>query len=111
MSTPDVRLVLCTAPESHTQSIADALVEARLVACVNVITGVSSVYRWRGVIERAQEDLLMMKTLQNKLPELERAIHAAHPYDVPEIIALKVDSGGADYLSWVAQSVSETDVL
>jgi periplasmic divalent cation tolerance protein len=111
MPTSDVRLVLCTAPDSHSQVIADALVGARLVACVNIISGVSSVYRWQGVIERAQEDLLMMKTVQNKFPELERAIREAHPYDVPEIISLNVDSGGADYLSWVAQSVSETDGL
>ena len=60
MSKPDVRIILCTAPSSHARSIARSLVDARLVACVNIVPGVRSVYRWEGVIEEEQEDLMVM---------------------------------------------------
>lgn len=98
-----VLLILTNAPdESTAHSIARTLVEQKLVACVNVLPGARSVYRWQGAIEEAAEVTMLIKSTQERYAEVEAAIKAAHPYDVPEIIALPVVAGLPSYLEWVA---------
>ena len=79
-----------------------ALVEARLVACANVLAPCTSVYRWQGVVETASEVPVLMKTTRARYPELEAAIRARHPYELPEIVAVPVEHGLPAYLDWVA---------
>jgi periplasmic divalent cation tolerance protein len=101
-----VLLILTNLPdEASAQAVARMLVERRLVACVNLLPAVRSIYRWQGAVEEASEVTLLMKSTQSRYPELEAAIKVAHPYEVPEIIALPVAAGLPAYLDWV---VSET---
>jgi periplasmic divalent cation tolerance protein len=85
--------------------IARELVERRLAACVNIVPGVESVYRWKGEIESAAEWLLIIKTTAAAFEKLREAISELHSYDVPECVALTVEDGGADYLEWIATAV------
>ncbi len=85
--------------------VARALLEQRLVACVNLLPSVQSLYWWQGAIEEASEVLAVMKTRPERLPELEAAIGALHPYANPELLALAVTRGAPPYLQWV---VAET---
>lgn len=98
-------LVLCTCPDAESgRSIAAALVEGRSAACVNLLPGVTSVYRWQDAVEQAEECLLLVKTTAERYPDLERALRARHPYEVPEIIAVRIDQGLPDYLRWVGDN-------
>ncbi len=102
MSDPQILLVMTNVPDAATaQSIARALVDAKLAACVNILPAVQSVYRWQGVVEQASEVTLLIKTTQQRYPQLQRAIVAAHPYDVPEVIAWPLSDGYPPYLHWV----------
>ena len=88
-----------------------ALVERRLAACVNIMPAVESVYRWRGAVEEAGEVTLVIKTTAGRYAELEEAVRALHPYELPELIAVPVTAGLPAYLHWVAQETrKETDV-
>jgi periplasmic divalent cation tolerance protein len=97
-----VRVLLCTCPPEHAEAIASGLLERRLVACVNVIAGVASRYRWQGALEKADESLLILKTEGARVPEIVEALRDLHPYDVPELIALPVEQGAEPYLKWVS---------
>lgn len=98
----DVFVVLVTAPTGEkAHEIARDLVEKNLAACVNIVAGVRSVYRWDGAIQDDQEDLLVIKTSRARLPELIARVREVHPYSVPEVVALPVEAGHADYLAWV----------
>jgi periplasmic divalent cation tolerance protein len=88
------------------ERIARALVERRLAACVNVLPGVVSVYRWRGDVCRDAELMLVIKTRAERLPELREALLSLHPYELPELVALTIESGHPPYLAWVDESVS-----
>lgn len=83
-------------------ALAKGLVTERLATCVNIIPGVVSHYRWEGRLMREAECLLVVKTAKAKLPALERWLAANHPYDVPELLALRVDAGSKPYLRWLA---------
>jgi periplasmic divalent cation tolerance protein len=97
-----VQLVLCSCPDAATaEALAAALVEARLAACASVLPGLRSVYRWQGAVERADEALLLVKTTADRLPALQAAVLARHPYELPEILAVAVGSGLDRYLDWV----------
>ena len=99
----DPRLVLSTAPDrASAERIARSLVESRLAACVNLVPGIRSVYRWEGEVEEADEVLLVAKTTAARLEELERALVGLHPYDVPECVALDPSRVEASYLAWLA---------
>lgn len=89
-------------------AMAEALVERRLAACVNAVSNVTSTYRWKGEVQRDQETLLIIKTTASRLSALEQAIRELSKYEVPELLALPVRAGGADYLAWVAESVGES---
>ena len=96
-------LVLTNCPDEATaNAIALALVEEKLAACVNILPRVQSVYRWQGAVESASEIPLLIKSTVGRYAELEAAIRARHPYEVPEIIALPITQGLPAYLNWVA---------
>lgn len=88
------------------ESLAATLVEERLAACVNVIGGVASLYRWEGNVERDEEVLLLMKTTADGVGPLKVRVLDLHPYDTPEFLAFEVDVGSSGYLGWVADSVA-----
>ena len=88
-------------------ALARRLVEQRVAACVNAISNVASTYRWKGEVQQDRETLLIIKTTTERLPAVEQTIRALTKYEVPEIIALPVEAGGADYLAWIRESVAE----
>jgi periplasmic divalent cation tolerance protein len=96
-------LVLTNAPDrASAERIAELLIEKRLAACVNVLAPCRSVYRWNDAIQRDEEHPVLIKTTAERYPELEKALRAAHPYELPEIIAVPIERGLAGYLDWVA---------
>ncbi|WP_295392314.1 divalent-cation tolerance protein CutA [uncultured Thiodictyon sp.] len=98
----DCRLVFCTCPDQETAArIAERLVGERLAACVNLLPGIASIYRWEGEVQRETEVLLLIKTVAGRLPALTETLRGLHPYQVPEIIALPIAAGLPDYLNWV----------
>jgi periplasmic divalent cation tolerance protein len=104
--TNETQIVLCTVPDEATaRRIASALVAENLAACVNIVPGITSVYRWKGAIETAAELLLIIKTTLGVYTRLQDRIHALHPYELPEIIAVSVDQGLPDYLAWITTSL------
>lgn len=106
-SSAEALLVLSTAPdEASARRIARALLEARVAACVNLLPGVASTYWWQGRIEEAPEWLLLIKSTRARLPALQATLREAHPYDVPECIALDIAGGLPDYLQWLAQQTA-----
>lgn len=101
----DAIVVLMTAPtREEAGRIADMLVGASLAACVQILPGIESVYRWKGEVQREQELLLLAKTTQNRFDELERKVRAIHSYETPEIIALPVSRASEPYLKWLLDS-------
>jgi periplasmic divalent cation tolerance protein len=102
MSEPEVRVVLLTAPDAASaERIARALVEERLAACVNVVPGLRSVYRWEGKVEDASEVLLVAKTLAERAGALAARVAELHPYGLPEVLELPAVGGSEPYLAWV----------
>jgi periplasmic divalent cation tolerance protein len=102
--------VLTTAgSEDEAERISTALVERRLAACVQVLGPVASRYRWQGEVETAREWLCLAKTEASRYPELEAAVRELHSYDEPEIVATPIVVGGAGYLAWLGESVSDGD--
>ena len=100
-------LVLTTVPtELVGETIASALLDASLAACVNVLPPMTSIYRWQGAIERSVECQLVAKTTRALVGEVEARIRELHPYELPEFLIVSIDDGGADYLAWVRASVS-----
>lgn len=96
-------VVHCTCPDlAVAERIAQAVVDERLAACVNIVPGLTSIYRWEGQVQRDAEWLLLIKTRQAIYPSLESRLRALHPYQVPEIIALPIQVGAAAYLDWIA---------
>ena len=85
--------------------IAEDLVENRLAACVNIIPDVTSVYKWKGDLEKSTEQLMLIKTTKERLQEVLDRIKILHPYEVPEIIALPIEGGHPPYLSWLSSQV------
>lgn len=103
-----VRVVLVTAPDAEVAGrIARALVEERLCACVNIVSGVRSVYRWEGRVEDDAEQLLVIKTREDRCPALAARAQALHPYELPEVLVLPVSGGSQGYLDWVVAESSE----
>ena len=94
-------LLLTTTPADHAERIARALVDERVAACVNVVPGVVSIYRWKGAVTRDDEVLLVIKTRDDKLAALREAIRRVHPYEVPEIVAISPVDVDAAYARWV----------
>jgi periplasmic divalent cation tolerance protein len=98
-----VLVVLTTLPGYEAAlSLAGDLVREKLAACVNILPPMTSVYAWRGELETGQEHPLLIKTTRDRYTALEERIRSTHPYELPEIIALPVETGLGDYLAWVA---------
>lgn len=99
---PDVELAFVAAPDAETAArIARTLVEERLAACVSVLPGVTSIYRWKDAVETTNEAVLLVKTRADRGPALEARVRELHPYEVPEIVRVGVSGGNPAYLEWV----------
>lgn len=109
MSIPAQVLLVCSnVPDKEcAQELARHLLKQQLAACVNILPAVHSMYRWQGVLEEATEVMLQIKTTQVRYTEVEAAIKAMHPYEVPEIIAFPVIQGAPAYLDWVRQETNK----
>lgn len=96
-------LVITNLPDRDSAAkLAQTLVERRLAACVNILSPCRSMYRWKGKTEDAEEFPVLIKTTRERYAELERAIRAVHPYELPEIVAVSLTAGLPAYLEWVA---------
>lgn len=97
-----VHTALCTCPDPDTaERLASALVDEGLAACVNLIPGILSVYRWQGQVHRDPEVLMLIKTTGERLAALATRIRELHPYELPELIVQPVSAGLPDYLEWI----------
>lgn len=100
-----MQLVLCTAPDiACARGIAQLLVERRLAACVNLVRGLRSIYRWNDEVQQADEVLLLIKSTPDRFDEICKVVKERHPFDVPEIISTNVDRALPAYLNWVNES-------
>lgn len=98
------RLVFCTFPDADTARRAGtALVEAGLAACVNLMPGIESIYRWQGKVEKAGEVLAVFKTTAEALPAFERRLVEMHPYEVPEVVVVQPARVAESYARWIVQ--------
>jgi len=96
-------LVLTNLPDrAAAERLADMLVEKRLAACCNILAPCRSVYRWKGAVQHDEEHPMLIKTSSERYPEMEKALRAGHPYELPEIIAVPIERGLPAYLEWVA---------
>ena len=103
----DALLACSTFPEIDTaRRIAQQLVTEKLVACANLIPAVESIYHWQGKLENAQEILVFFKTTATRYAAFQERLKSLHPYDVPEIICLRIEDGFPEYLRWVSASCS-----
>ena len=102
--TDSTRLVVLTnlPDRASAEKLADALIEDRLAACVNILAPCRSVYRWKDAVQHDEEHPVLIKTTAERYPALEQAIRAGHPYELPEIIAVPIEHGLPQYLEWVA---------
>lgn len=101
-----VVIALVTAPADAAERLAECLVERRVVACVNLLAGARSVYRWQGTVERTEETLMICKTTEELVAKLSAALDELHPYEVYELLVTRIDTGSPTYLGWVLENVS-----
>ena len=102
-----IQVSTTTDQREDAERIAREIVEQRLAACVQILGPIASTYWWQGKIESAPEWLCLIKTRKDLYEELERAIKAIHPYETPEIIAVPLIAGSADYVAWVEQETNK----
>lgn len=106
MMSHSVLVILCTVPNQEVgQRIAKALITDQLAACVNLLPGIESVYRWDNQIETSSETLLLIKSQEHLYEKIEQKLISIHPYDCPEIMSLPVKSGFSGYLEWIQANV------
>jgi len=102
----DKRLILTTCGSlEEARSIAHALVERQLAACVNIIPQIESVYRWKDEVETATECLLLIKTTEGVVDRTREALTELHSYEIPECIEIAIEAGNTAYLDWIGKSV------
>jgi periplasmic divalent cation tolerance protein len=107
---PAARIVLITAPDPERgRALARSLVGARVAACVNVIPGLTSVYRWEGAVQEESEVLLVVKSTAERLADLQDLVAREHPYDVPELVTLQPAAVEARYLQWLLSECARSD--
>jgi len=95
-------MILCTCPDKDTaEKIARLLIEGNIAACVNILPGMTSLYKWEGKIESAQEHLLLIKAHKDHYQTIESTLRTYHTYDLPEIIAVPIERGLPEYLHWI----------
>jgi len=102
-----VRLLLSTAPPGLASKLARKLVEEGLAACVNIVPGLRSIYRWKGQLRDEPETLLLIKTTADQVGPLAARLGELHPYETPELLSLKPDEGLATYLAWVGAETGQ----
>ena len=108
MESTGTYLVYCTVgAEEKAKEIGRQLVTERLAACVNIVPGLFSIYRWKGEVETDEEVLLLLKTTAHRFGALEKRLRELHPYETPEIIATEIREGSKAYLDWIGDSVLE----
>ncbi len=106
----DAILIFSNLPDAQSAArLAETLVDERLAACVNILAPCTSVYRWQGKIESAQETPLLIKTSRASYGKVEQAIRASHPYELPEIIVVPIETGLPAYLDWVTAETRPTE--
>lgn len=105
MHSTEALIVFVSCPPQAASDLAQVLIELRLAACVNVLPGISSVYRWQDEVQRDEESLLLIKTARTRYPALERAVREHHPYELPEILAVSVEAGLPAYLNWLRDAI------
>lgn len=102
-------IVLCTVPDPATgEMLGRHLVERNLAACVNLVPGLTSIYRWQDALEQAAETLLLIKTRGDRFEAVSAAIRHLHPYELPEIVAVPLMAGLPAYLDWINQSLDQS---
>jgi periplasmic divalent cation tolerance protein len=102
----DTKLALTTAgSQEEARKIGQTLVQRRLAACVNIVPQITSIYRWEGKAEEAQEWLLLIKTTVAGFARVQEAIKELHSYDLPECICVPIEEGSSDYINWLRDSV------
>ena len=102
----NARIVLTTAGSAdEARKLADALVDGRLAACVNIVPQIESVYRWQGKVENAKEWLLLIKTQADAFARVCAAIKELHSYELPECVMLEVGDGSKEYLAWLGENL------
>ena len=102
----DAIVILCTCPDEETASrLASGLVEKELVACVNILPGIRSIYRWQGTVQDEPETMMVIKSTRDSFTQLKSWLRENHPYEVPEILALPVGTGLSEYMNWVEVNV------
>lgn len=100
-------IVFVTTPNNDEAAIiAEALISARLAACVNIVPTIESIYRWEGKITRDREALMIIKTTGDRYPELERRVKELHSYTTPEVVAIRIERGSEQYLNWLRDSTT-----
>ena len=100
-----VLLAISTFPDVETANrIADVLVTEKLAACANLLPPVHSIYHWKEKVETAGEVMVFFKTAEDRLPAFQEKLRSLHPYEVPELICIKIDAGSQDYLRWVTDN-------
>lgn len=108
-TTTHIVVVITTSSKQEAETIAGALVESRLAACVNIISaGVCSLFWWQGAIERQDEVLMVVKSRSDLLPSVIEVVKGLHSYTVPEVIALPILGGSPDYLMWMDRSLQQS---
>ena len=100
-----ILVLVTTSSTKEAEAIGRPLIEARLAACVNIFSGVRSLFRWQGAIEDQEEALLLVKSRSDLLPSIIETVKRLHSYTVPEVIALPILAGSPDYLAWIDESV------
>ncbi|MFW9847050.1 MAG: divalent-cation tolerance protein CutA [Candidatus Thorarchaeota archaeon] len=99
-------LAITTCPNSDATPLAKRLVEARVCACVNIVSSARSIYRWKGKIVDDEESILFIKTERTFRESLWNEIRAHHSYDVPEFVVLPIDGGSPEYLKWITENIT-----
>lgn len=111
-SSHNLIMVYCTYPDhASALTMAEDIIDAGLAACVNIVPGLTSIYRWQGQRKQGSEELLLIKTTTEAYAALEKHITASHPYELPELIAVSIDTGLPAYLDWLQESCALTPRL
>ena len=108
--TDKIVVMVMAGDSAEASQLAKDIVEKKLAACVNLLPAITSWYWWEGKVTENQEVLLIMKTSRGKFVELQKEVERLHSYAVPEIIALPIVEGSANYLNWIEESVTEKEV-
>jgi len=106
---PYIGILVTTANKEEAEKIVNSLLEAKLIACSNILGEASSLFRWAGKIDKAEESIILMKSRKDLFEEISKSIRALHSYEVPEIIAFEISDGSESYLKWLESSLKQPE--